>query len=145
MKVTLSIDCPPDRLHEVIPLGVPLTVVDATDTHLQLAASLMADDLSDTQGTARPVSETSGEEATVSLPVAPPRNLADRILTELAHGPAPSAELAERTGATYEHVRDVCRALADDEQIRPAGNRGWQLGRTPVDHQAARARAAEAI
>lgn len=148
MRVTLSIDCTPDRLHEIIPLGVPLTVVDATDRHLQLRASLMADGLSDTQGTALLASETSGEEATGGPPPTtgtPPRNLDVEVLDLIARdGPMPAVHVAEKTGCTYEQARDVCRALADDGRIRSAGNRGWQVT-TTVNHDAARARAAEAI
>lgn len=137
--LTVTIRCDANQLHRVLHPDATVRILSADSHHLHL------ENVSDAQGTATLEPETSPESRTPSSDS--PGNLADSILDMLrADGPASTRVLAADLAAPTDDVRDACRALADGGEIVAAGNRGWQIPRaTPVDHDAARARAAEGV
>jgi hypothetical protein len=147
MTLTVTIRCDANQLGQILHPDATVRVIHAGPNHLTLeAATTAAQDVSDAHGTAMPAEpETSREDPTPST--GPPGTLEDQILAVLEDGPASTRIIAAELATGIDQVRDTCRALHDGGQIRSAGNAGWKLPRVmpPVDHQAARARAAEGI
>lgn len=73
-------------------------------------------------------------------------DLAARIVALLhRRGPATAPDIADHFGIEAPDVLTELRALKDAGKVEVAGPRGWKVRRRDFDHDAARARAAEAI